>query len=263
MADLLSVFIRVCPWRKKTIFSRRFAIVFLCIIVIIAGCGTKVSEEAKAIKILTFGDSITEGVRYGVSKHETYTFYLGQLLKGSGFQVEMIREGVSGEDTDGALRRIERDVIQRKPDYVVIMYGTNDAFMDVQNDETDTTPRIPLERYEENLRTMIRMLRENRIAPVLMTTIPMGEFDILDLGIYGENDNNFKLKEYVEAVRRIAGEENLLLVDHFKRWSRLRELGKDINTLMTDGLHPNPEGNLIIAKSILKVLKEELVSERL
>jgi len=230
----------------------------ICLLCIIIGCKSQNSNQKKTIKILTFGDSITQGERLGVNAVQTYTYYLGNLLKWNGLDVEMIREGVSGEDTDGALRRMKRDVLERKPDYVIIMYGTNDAYIDVQDDETDTTSRIPLERYEKNLHTMVQILRQNNIKPVLMTPIPMGNSWIQEIGIYKRNHINFKLKEYVEAVRRVSKEEKVPLVDHFRKWIRWKEWGKDINTLMTDGVHPNPDGHRFIAKSIFKVLRSEL-----
>ena len=244
--------------KKKFYIYQWIANGLICLLIIIIGCKPQHSNTQKTIKILTFGDSITEGERPGVNAVQTYTYYLGNLLKWNGFDVEMIREGISGEDTDHALRRMKRDVIERKPDCVIIMYGTNDAFIDVQDDETDTTPRIPLERYEKNLHTMVQALRQKNIKPVLMTPIPMGVSWIQEIGIYKTNDINFKLREYVEAIRRVSKEEKVPLVDHFRKWIRWKEWGKDINTLMTDGVHPNPDGHRFIAKSIFKVLRVEL-----
>ena len=244
--------------KKKFYIHQWIAVGLICLLSINIGCKSQNSITQKAIKILTFGDSITEGERPGVNAAQTYTYYLGKLLKWDGFNVEMIREGISGEDTDGALRRIKRDVIEKKLDYVIVMYGTNDAYIDVQDDETDTTPRIPLERYERNLHTMVQTLRQNNIKPVLMTPIPMGNSWIQEIGIYKTYNINFKLNEYLESVRRVSIEENVPIVDHFRKWSRWKEWGKDINTLMTDGVHPNPCGNRFIAKSIFKVLRGEL-----
>ncbi|NIM15277.1 MAG: hypothetical protein GTO45_25200, partial [Candidatus Aminicenantes bacterium] len=213
----------------------------------------------KTIKILTFGDSITQGVRDGVRVSQTYTYYLGKILKNHGLQVQMIREGISGEDTQGALRRIKHDVIKKKPDYVTIMYGTNDAYIDVQDDENDTTPRVPLKRYEKNLRLMIQKLKHNNIKPVIMTPIPLGNFWAADVGIYRRKDRNFLLKKYVETVRWVAAEENVPLVDLFRHWLVRKEKGQDIEAWLTDGVHPNPKGNRFIAAAIFNVLKNELL----
>jgi hypothetical protein len=49
----------------------------------------------------------------------------------------------------------------------------------------------------------------------------LGRFWGSDVGIYKKNGINFKLKEFVEAVRDIAQEENIPLVDHFNEWLSL------------------------------------------
>ena len=244
-------------WLKRT------AVVLMGLLVLaVSGCKNQPRPGAQqTIKILTFGDSITRGVREGVKNTQTFTYYLGVLLNQDGFPVGMINRGVSGETTSGALDRIEHDVIREKPHYVTIMYGTNDAFIDDYADETGHWPRIPIERYKKNLQEIIQKLKANNISPILMTPIPMGSFWGSEVGIYKQNGINFKLKEYVEAVRDIAREENVPFIDHFNEWLNWKKRGKDIDTWMTDGIHPNPKGHRLMAVTIFKVLKRELVHE--
>jgi lysophospholipase L1-like esterase len=47
-------------------------------------------------------------------------------------------------------------------------------------------------------------------------------------------------------------------VDNFERWIKWKEKGYDIDSWMTDGIHPNPKGHRFIAATILKVLIKEL-----
>ena len=223
------------------------------------GCKNRTGTASEQpLKIVTFGDSITRGIRDGVNESQTFTFYLGQLLRKQDFKVEMIRKGISGEKTNEALSRITRDVIALNPRYVTIMYGTNDAYIDVYRDPNRTTPKIPLEDYQRNLTEMVRLLKKNNITPILMTPIPMGKFWGWNVGIYGSNDINFKLKEYAQAVRTVAARENALLVDHFTEWLDWKSRRKDIDAWMTDGIHPNPKGHRLIAAAIFKVLVTEL-----
>jgi lysophospholipase L1-like esterase len=243
-----------CLWLKPAV------VVFIGFLVLwTGGCkNQRIPIPQQKIKILTFGDSITRGVRDGVNQSQTYTYYLGELLKKRGFNVEMIRKGISGEKTNEALNRLERDVIEKFPFYVTIMYGTNDAYIDIYLNKNNTTPKIPLQDYKKNLHVMVRKLKEKGIKPILMTPIPMGKFWGADIGIYGCNDTNFKLEEYAEAVRRVAAKENVPLVDHFNQWLKWKNRGKDIDTWMTDGIHPNPKGHRLIAAAIFKALNKEL-----
>jgi len=166
----------------------------------------------------------------------------------------MIREGISGEKTNEALSRIERDVIAKKPDYVTIMYGTNDSYIDVYLDKSNRSPKISREEYKKNLLKMVRILKEHKIVPILMTPIPLGKFQGRNIGIYGENNTNFMLKEYVRVVRQIAAQKHILLVDNFKEWMNWKERGKDIDSWLTDGVHPNPKGHRLIAAAIFRTI---------
>jgi isoamyl acetate esterase len=226
----------------------------LLMVLLTVACGKSKPPVNK--KILTLGDSITEGERNGVLCTETFTYYLGDYFRNNGFRdVSMIREGISGENTSQVLRRLQRDVVDKKPTFVTIMYGTNDAFIDVQNNPDKTSPRIPLDIYEKNLIKIIRTLKQNNITPILMTPIPMGHFWIMDIGIYKEKGPNFLLKQYAETVRRIASRENLPLVDHYRFWQEKQKKGQDLNLWLVDGLHPNPRGHRIMARAIFKILK--------
>jgi lysophospholipase L1-like esterase len=230
----------------------------------VSGCKNLQKQEVKqTIKILTFGDSITRGVREGVNETQTFTYYLRVFLGKNSFHVEMIKKGISGETTSGALNRIEQDVIREKPDYVTIMYGTNDAFIDNYANETGHVPRISIERYKKNLQAIVQKLKTNHIKPILMTPIPMGRFWGSDVGVYKQKGINFKLIEYVEAVRDTAQKENIPLVDHFNEWIKWKKRGKDIDTWMTDGIHPNPKGHRFMAATIFKVLKKSLLNYKL
>jgi lysophospholipase L1-like esterase len=253
-------------WLKKKLgISDKCKLFYtFCFILFFLGtgaCTSMKSDKKSVIRILTFGDSITEGVGNGVYRFQTFTHYLGKALKEKGFNVVMFREGVSGETTIGALNRIKTDVLLKKPDIVTIMYGTNDAFFDVQIDQNDSTPRTPLAIYTDNMRKMVRVLKENNIKPLLMTPIAMGTFWASDMGIYKNRDINFKLSEYAQAVRKVCREENTPIVDHFALWIEEIKSGNGIDHWLGDGVHPNPAGHRIIAKTILTVILKELLEK--
>ncbi len=234
------------------------AVLIGLLVLSVSGCKNHQRPNAQqTVKILTFGDSITRGVRDGVKETQTFTYYLGVFLNKDSLHVEMIKKGISGETASGALNRIDHDVIGEKPHYVTIMYGTNDAFIDNYANETGHLPRISIERYKKNLQEMVQKLKANNIQPILMTPIPMGRFVGSDVGIYKQKGINFKLKEYVQVVRDTAQEENVPLVDHFNEWLKWKKKGKDIDTWMTDGIHPNPKGHRLMALTIFKILRKE------
>lgn len=213
------------------------------------------SGEKNTIRILTFGDSITQGIRYGVNENETFSSLLEKQLQWSGFTVTVIRSGVSGETVSGALKRISGVILQHQPHIVTVMYGTNDAFVDVFQDSSDTSPRVPLPEYERDLLLLVKFLKENNIRTVLMTSIPMSRVQgVYEQGVYKGKNINFLLRDYIRTVRRIAVREHIPLADHFRRWSAFQQQGGDIGTLTTDHLHPNPDGHRMIMTAMIPIL---------
>ncbi len=228
---------------------------FLISSLLFLSCGTEKGRSASPINVVTLGDSITMGVRQGVSAEHTFSSILEDLLNEVGFNVEVINQGISGEKTDAALSRVERDVLSLEPDYVVIMYGTNDAFID----EGKTEPRLSLEAYKRNLAELVRRCRDAGFIPLLMTPIPMGERNLAGaFEPYVSQGVNFKLVAYATACREVARAEDVPLCDLFVEWSDHAHRGTIIDRGMSDGMHPNPEGHGLIAKSLFSVLAEEI-----
>jgi len=209
------------------------------------------SSSATPLKIVCLGDSITKGVRGGVTAEQTFAMLLQQWLSEHVTPVEVINVGIGGERTDMALPRLDADVIALQPNYVCIMYGTNDSHIDAGKSDV----RLPLAEYEANLHTMVQRLRAAGIKPVLMTAIPLCHtHQHARRSPYAELSPNYKLTEYVTACRRAAAEDNVPLVDNFAAWAEAAFLGADLPAMTTDGCHPNPTGHDFLARTMYPVL---------
>ncbi len=206
---------------------------------------------AAPVKIVCIGDSITKGVRGGVTAEQSLEALLEQWLTEHVTPVEVVNVGIGGERTDMALPRLDKDVIALKPDYVCVMYGTNDSHIDAGKSDV----RLPLETYEANLHTIVQRLREAGVKPVLMTTIPLCHTHQHAMrSPYAEQGPNYRLTEYVAACRRAAAEDQVPLVDNFAAWAEAAFLGADLPAMTTDGCHPNPKGHEFLARTIYPVL---------
>lgn len=213
--------------------------------------------EGKLIRIVCMGDSITRGVRPGVTREQTYEFVLQQRLTAAGWNVEVVNQGTGGERTDQGILRFQKDALESKPDYVTIMYGTNDCHWDPGK----TAPRLPIGTYEFNLRKMVRMARRAGVAPVLVTPPPLtfALDKIVALNpVYRERGVTFETQRYVHAVRKVAREMGVPLVDIFAAYGELAVAGKSLDDYFTDGCHPNPAGQAMIAGWFDEVLEDIL-----
>lgn len=166
--------------------------------------------------IVFLGDSITHGHR--LSRDVAFPHRLGQALG-----VPAINAGVSGDTTEGGLRRIERDVLAHRPRLVVVALGVNDAL-----------GRVPPEATVANLRAITQRVRAQGAAVVLLhTAVP---------GVVGDG--------YRGALREIARTEGATLVEDF--------LEGVVPAHTYDGLHPNEHGQALLAERLLSVLRQAL-----
>lgn len=220
---------------------------------LVAGLLPALAQAETPAKIITLGDSITRGVRQGVKEDQTFAHLLGQGLGKEGVKAEVINVGLGGERTDQALKRLEKDILAKRPVVVTIMYGTNDSYVD----KGAKAPRITEKEYRNNLEKLVDQLGAAKVIPILMTEPCWG--DKADANGIGEHPN-LRLEKYVKACREVAKAKKIPLVDHFKIWSDKSKEGFDIGKWTTDQCHPNPEGHRVLADAILPVVKEAVLS---
>lgn len=191
------------------------------------------------LRIVCIGDSVTKAVRPGVKAEETFCAIVEARLKTSDKDAVVVNSGVGSDTTEGGLKRFERDVLAHKPTHVFIMFGLNDAWVK----QGASKPLVALDRYAANLKQMIAILRSKKITPILMTSNP-----------YNRPAPNVEVKPYIEACRKVAREENVLLVDVYARFAELAIEGDRFKKLFVDECHMNAEGNVFIADQISAAL---------
>lgn len=89
--------------------------------------------QAKTIKIVAFGDSLTAG--YGLQAENSYPSKIQKALKAKGFDVEVVNAGVSGDTSTGGLQRLDWSV-GNDADIVIVELGANDALRGIDPDIT-------------------------------------------------------------------------------------------------------------------------------
>lgn len=114
--------------------------------------------------ILAFGDSLTAG--YGLPRPASFAAQLEALLRRRHTGATVQNAGVSGDTTEGGLRRLPRLLasLKRKPDLAIVELGANDLLRG-----------IPPERTRANLDAILQQLRECGI-PTLLATFDVPRF---------------------------------------------------------------------------------------
>ncbi|MEW4568543.1 GDSL-type esterase/lipase family protein [Tautonia sp. JC769] len=225
-------------------------------LILLLGTAASAEDPASSPKppgrIIALGDSITKGVRPGVSPEDTFIARVEAALNADGLAVEGINLGVGGERTDQALARLDGLIAQR-PRIVTVMYGANDSYVD----QGATTSRLSIDDFARNLRTIVEHLLLAGIEPVLMTE-PRWADDADPDGL-GRNPN-LQLEPYIEACRDVARDTGVALVDHYAHWTEARADGQNLRDWTTDGLHPNPRGHRELANLMMPTLQQLLES---
>jgi len=195
--------------------------------------------------IAALGDSVTKGVRTdgSVTPEQTFAAVIGQR---TGRPV--LNAGAGGNNTAQMLDRLDRDVLAHKPVTVLIMAGLNDAAMIDGGPVARTWPRISVEAYGRNLGGMVQRVRASGATPVVMTPNPMTRrYPYANLGAYLGRDINDPLVSYAAEARDVARATSACLVDVYAAWIARR----DLESLLPDGIHPNPEGHRLIADQVI------------
>ena len=199
------------------------------------------------LTIVAFGDSTT--AERGSTK--VYASILQEELR----NVRVLNAGVGGNTTELARKRFEPDVLSHQPQIAIIQFGINDAAVDVWKTPPATEPRVPLERYEANLRYFVQTLKSKNTRVLLLTSNPLRWTPKLKeaygrLPYQPENPDGFNapLVPYCETVRRVAREEGAELLDMQQAFvEQAQKKGVTLDSLLSDGMHPNDAGHRIEA----------------
>ncbi|MCD6334585.1 MAG: hypothetical protein J7M27_04560, partial [Candidatus Latescibacteria bacterium] len=173
------------------------------------------------LKIVAFGDAVTTGTsakldvfhdcfQYGTTMvntvRETQTWrsimarIMSDWVEGD---VELISAGMAGDASSKGLARMERDVLSQSPDYVLMMFGAEDALAGVE-------PAV----FRENLEEMVEGIAARNARPVLMTPTPISErMTAAGCTLEQLRRRQERLSALAQAVRSLSEEKSLDLID--------------------------------------------------
>jgi acyl-CoA thioesterase I len=172
-------------------------------------------------KVIAIGDSYTFGYPYGLD-------YSWVSLAAKDLKRELINKAKTTQTSGDLLKRFQSDVIDEKPDSVIILIGTGDAIRGVS-----------LETYQKNLQDMVKLAKEKNISTIIGLPLPY--------------PNAAKLiGDYRAWLTSFAQTEKLKVVDFNPD---LVENGGGIRKGLTDdGKYPNKQGYTVMAQTVEKAL---------
>jgi len=205
-------------------------------LMLLSGCGI----ECSSMKIVCIGDSLTacggDGGRY--------TDWLNIWLP----EHTIINKGIGGDTLAGGRQRFQSDVLELKPDIVVIELGANDFWQ----------KNRPIEALEDDLEDMVKRAKAAGAEVVIA-------------GCFGERDytseNNVEYSperyDFANAIAKMEGD-----ICHRYGCFYIPNMQIDIKPngrapYWAEDNHPNKEGNQFVARRILSKLKEAIAAANL
>ncbi|HMM34777.1 MAG TPA: arylesterase [Thermoanaerobaculia bacterium] len=183
-----------------------------------------VAVPADAPLVVFLGDSLTAGL--GLPVDQAYPAVVGAELARKGRPVRVVNAGVSGDTTAGGLRRAEW-VLTQRPDVLVLALGANDGLRG-----------LPLAETEKNLRGIVSKARDAG-AKVLLCgmLVPTSHGPDYQRG-------------FGALFPRVARETGAPLVPFL-----LEGVAGIPERNLEDGIHPNAEGQRLLAANVLPYLE--------
>ncbi len=199
---------------------------------------------SKGDRIVFLGDSITQG---GVAPGGYVTLFREALESHhKDLGVEVIGAGISGNKVPDLENRLDRDVLEKKPNVVVIYIGINDVWHSQNGQGTSK------DDFEKGLRSILARIEKAGARPILCTASVIGE------KTDGSNGLDKMLDEYCDISRAVAKVTKTQLID--LRQAFLKHLkahnpeNKESGILTGDRVHLNGAGNKFVAEQMLTAL---------
>lgn len=184
------------------------------------------ATSASSNTLLILGDSLSAA--YGVPTEEAWVALLEDKLIQEGFPSwQVVNASISGETTDGGLRRLPDLLAKHGPDIVVIELGGNDGLRG-----------MPPTVIEQNLSRLIELTEQSGATPLLVgIQIPPN---------YGQRYTSM----FRDIFPTLAASYEIALVPFF-----LEDIYDRDGWMQSDGVHPTVEAQPTLLNNVWPELR--------
>ena len=190
--------------------------------------------------LVCHGDSLTEASELD---HQV----IWPSLVENQLEIKVINSGIGGDTTGGLLSRFTADVVQHRPDYVLIMGGTNDLWWD-----------LDIKLIRANIFTMTCQAEYHNITPLVGIPLPavikrarLQDFAAPESGY----DRWLQSLSALAKSLTVAAEQNdIACLDFFHPFFMNSGTIQE-KYFLEDGLHPNEAGHTLMAEKAVELLQ--------
>ena len=189
------------------------------------------TPAANRPRVVFLGDSLTAG--YGLAREQSVPSLIQKRLDEAGYNYEVVNHGVSGDTSAGGVSRLEW-ALGGDVRVLVLELGANDGLRGV-----------PVESMKANLSTIIEGAKARGVR-VLLTGMEAPP-----------SHGPAYTVQFRQAFRDLAREYDVAFVPFY-----LEGVAGNPELNISDGIHPNAEGAVIVERTIWRALEPLLEQVR-
>ncbi|MBX2875029.1 MAG: arylesterase [Saprospiraceae bacterium] len=186
-------------------------------------------EPERPKKIVFFGNSLTAA--FGLDPQDGFTALIQRKLAQKDASFKVINAGISGDTAKEGKERVHW-VLQQRIDYFILELGLNDIFQGASTDQL----------YQDLSAIIQKVQAEAPETAILLTELE------LPAALSAETRTDFKA-----LYPRLAKAHDITLIPGF-----LEGVLDKPSLNLPDGLHPNAEGQVLMAEQVWRVLEPML-----
>lgn len=202
------------------------------------------------MKIVFIGDSITDCERDRTDENSLgngFVKILSDKLRPiyPDMDIQLINKGISGNEMCDVLARVNKDVIDLKPDTAVVMIGINNVLHQYKYGK-----QLDLKQFERDFTELLGKIKEAGITLIVLEPFLMPAPDKLRMRPLFNKE--------LEIIHRVAVDIADEFVAYDEMFNGLSESIRYTEYSM-DGVHPTHRGSRLIADTAIKAIRKHLV----
>lgn len=202
------------------------------------------------MKIVFIGDSITDCERDRTDENSLgngFVKILSDKLRPiyPDMDIQLINKGISGNEVCDVLARVNKDVIDLKPDTAVVMIGINNVLHQYKYGK-----QLDLKQFERDFTELLGKIKEAGITLIVLEPFLMPAPDKLRMRPLFNKE--------LEIIHRVAVDIADEFVAYDEMFNGLSESIRYTEYSM-DGVHPTHRGSRLIADTAVKAIRKHLV----
>lgn len=178
--------------------------------------------------------------------------------------VKVLNRGIAGNNTNDLLRRVDTAVVEKNPDLVILLAGTNDMI--------NSGKFVTYSDYERNMRKLADTVISTGARLILVSSPPVDTGYIFKRHArekFSEAPNE-KLDSIARMVKRIAAEKGQYFVDLNELFKSRGEPNRSQESLIVnaanmgreDGIHPTLRGYALIASELAGFIRKNKLHKK-